>query len=93
VYFTKPFLAVLPLFFVSSAVDVYGSGDYSAPPQFNDGIKGGDLAAASLDAAPIQRLLKRSRKPEKEGGFRELHSLLVYKDGFLVLEEYFAGNN
>ena len=92
-YFTKPFLAVLPLFFVSSAVDVYGSGDYSAPPQFNDGIKGGDLAAASLDAAPIQRLLKRSRKPEKEGGFRELHSLLVYKDGFLVLEEYFAGNN
>jgi CubicO group peptidase (beta-lactamase class C family) len=93
VYFTKPFLAVLPLFFVSSAVDVYGSGEYSAPPQFNDGIKGGNLAVASLDAAPIQSLLKRSRKPENEGGFRELHSLLVYKDGFLVLEEYFAGNN
>jgi len=93
VLLNKPFRAVLTLFFAMGAVDAYSSGEYSAPPQLNDGINSGDLAAVALDAAPIVSLLKRSRKPEKEGGFRELHSLLVYKDGFLVLEEYFAGND
>ena len=92
-YFTKPFLAVLILFFAIGAVDADSSGEYSPPPQLNDGINSGDLTAVALDATPILRLLRKSRKPEKDGGFRELHSLLVYKDGFLVLEEYFAGNN
>ena len=92
-YFTKPFLAVLTLFFASSAVAGSGTNVYSAPPQLDDGIITGDLPAAGLDAAPVLSLLNKARKPEKEGGFRELHSLLVYKDGFLVLEEYFAGND
>ena len=92
-YFTKPFLAVLTLFVASSAVAGSGTNVYSAPPQLDDGIITGDLPAAGLDAAPVLSLLNKARKPEKEGGFRELHSLLVYKDGFLVLEEYFAGND
>lgn len=29
----------------------------------------------------------------KDGGFENLHSLLIVKDGILVFEEYFRGNN
>ncbi len=60
---------------------------YQPPVQLNDGIQTGHLAAVGLDTQSITDLLNNS------DNYKEQHSLLVYKDGLLVLEEYFFGNN
>ena len=57
----------------------------SIPVQLNDGIKTGTLAEVGFNPKHIEQLLNKDCK--------ELHSLLVYKDGLLVLEQYFKGNN
>lgn len=59
--------------------------NYIQPEQLNDGIKTGHLAEVGFDLKLVAALKKQP--------FKELHSLLVYKDGLLVVEEYFHGNN
>ncbi|NQZ09739.1 MAG: serine hydrolase [Algicola sp.] len=55
------------------------------PAQLNDGIQTGSLAEVGFDPKRIEQLLNKD--------YKELHSLLVYKDGLLVLEKYFKGND
>ena len=55
------------------------------PMQLNDGIQTGSLAEVGFDPERIEQLLNKD--------YKELHSLLVYKDGLLVLEKYFEGND
>ena len=62
---------------------------YVKPAQLNDGIKTGDLAHAKLDRAVIEQLMNKAAGK----GYRELHSVLVYRNDALVLEEYFFGND
>ena len=74
---------------------------YQVPVQLDDGINTGPLTAAGFNLQPIKALLYKARMNEcrqdaaqgNNRGYQELHSLLVYKDGLLVLEEYFFGNN
>lgn len=59
------------------------------PPEFiNDGLKVGTLAEVGLDSQMILNIVGRIRR----GKHRELHSMLIYKDGKLVFEEYFPGH-
>jgi hypothetical protein len=69
-----------------SKADAY---QYFKPVQLNDGIKTGDLAQAKLDSQLIQELMKKAVGK----GYQELHSVLVYRNNALVLEEYFFGND
>lgn len=62
---------------------------YGQPVQLDDGIETGTLADAGFNEEKIQSLMEKIAKP----GYRDLHSILVYKDGKLVLEEYYFGNN
>lgn len=62
---------------------------YNKPVQVNDGIKTGSVEEAGINRQMIQDLMDKVRRD----GYNEIHSLLVYKDGLLALEEYFFGNN
>ena len=60
---------------------------YQAPTHLADGIPVGTLEQAGVDHQMITEAIEKIR----EGDFREIHSLLIYSQGKLVLEEYFSG--
>lgn len=60
---------------------------YTQPENSGDGIPTGTLDTAGLDFETLARGIDSIR----DGDFKAIHSLLIYKDGALVLEEYFAG--
>jgi len=67
----------------------FPSYEYSEPVQLNDGINVSTLADVNMDNQQIQNgmdLLFRD-------GYQEIHSILIFKDNHLVLEEYLFGNN
>jgi len=58
---------------------------YRRPPEMGDGLRTGDAASAGLDSATIGRIVARV----VDGTYPDLHSLLVWRHGRLVAEEYF----
>jgi len=76
---------------VSNHVQV--SYRYLPPPQLDDGITTTNLKNSDIDTQPIFSLMNKALAVNNETPYQELHSLLIYKDGALVLEEYFKGNN
>ncbi|MBK6267330.1 serine hydrolase [Marivirga sp. S37H4] len=66
-----------------------GDYRYTMPEDIEDGLAVGNLEEAGLDPNIIHTLMVEAQASE----FSELHSLLIYKEGKLVLEEYFFGNN
>ncbi len=60
---------------------------YQIPEKLEDGLEVGSLESAKIDTLPIFKSINRIRK----GRFGEVHSLLLYKNGALVMEEYFPG--
>lgn len=81
---------------VSATNSIYLSAEntmaYYQPVQLGDGIKTGPLSDSNLDTNLIQQLLLKTVQTGG-AGYTELHSLLIYKDGCLVVEEYYEGNN
>jgi CubicO group peptidase (beta-lactamase class C family) len=69
--------------------DSTGTYQYQKPVQFDDGLAVGTLLDAGFDTSHIQRLMNKIATP----GYSDLHSILIYKDGKLVLEEYYYGNH
>lgn len=60
---------------------------YSIPEQLNDGWTTADLRSENFDVTLIERLIERIRK----NTYKNIHSLLLIKNGKLILEEYFPG--
>ena len=60
---------------------------YQPPPDLGDGIAVGDLASAGVDASVAGAIVRGV----EDGTYADLHSVLVYRGGRLVLEEYFYG--
>lgn len=60
---------------------------YQMPTQKTDGLLVGDLKNAFADSETIVNMVKETIN----GEFRDVHSILIWKDGKLVLEEYFYG--
>jgi len=72
--------------------ELYGNPEgynYKIPTQENDGIQVGDLHQAFREPENIIAMVKKTIN----GDFRDVHSILIWKDGKLVLEEYFYGYN
>jgi CubicO group peptidase (beta-lactamase class C family) len=69
--------------------DSTGTYFYQKPLQVDDDIAIGSLTDVGFDTARIHKLMNKIAKP----GYRDLHSILIYKDGKLVLEEYYYGNH
>ena len=60
---------------------------YSVPADAADGLKVGDAADAGFDTASVARLVNRV----VDGTYPDVHGILVYRGGKVVLEEYFYG--
>lgn len=58
---------------------------YTMPVDMGGGIAVGNAADAGLDAASVLRLVGRV----VDGTYPEVHSVLVYRSGKIVVEEYF----
>ncbi len=82
-------VAVLLMSLLSIACQDYSSYYTYHPPQpTNDGINVGTLAEVGMDSLALARAV---------GGiwgnkYDQIHSVLIYKNGLLVFEEYFEGN-
>lgn len=63
--------------------------DFHQPVQLNDGITTGTFKAAKLDSLLIKNMMDKLYG----ASYKEVHSLLIYKAGKLVVEEYYFGNN
>lgn len=65
------------------------SYEYKPPPDIQDGWEVAHLSKFSIDTGKINELVRSI----KAGEFNNVHSLLVLREGKLVLEEYFAGED
>lgn len=65
-----------------------GNWALNSPVLYNDGLDVGTLEQVNLNKNLIVESIERIRK----GKYGEVHSMLIYKDNKLVLEEYFAGH-
>jgi len=61
---------------------------YQAPEKGNDGIEVGTLEEVGIDIKIIEEAVSEIYR----GRFSGVHSILIYTDGKLVLEEYFPGH-
>ena len=61
---------------------------YHQPESIDDGLSVGTLESVNMDTAIIARAVNKIYC----GNFGEVHSMLIYKDNLLVLEEYFQGH-
>ena len=62
--------------------------DYLPPEKINDGLDVGTLDEVNIDSELIEEAVSEINS----GKYGEVHSMLVFKDGKLVLEEYFRGH-
>ena len=82
-------LAILSLLLMGcDNFDTSAQYAYRAPEQLNDGIEVGTLEEASINAGMIEEAVSEIYR----GRYSGVHSMLIYKDGRLVLEEYFPGH-
>ncbi len=81
------FFAFLLLLLGCTSQD-YKPYNYQIPEQLEDGLKVSTLDGVKIDTLAIYKTINQIRK----GRFGEVHSLLIYKNGRLVLEEYFPGH-
>jgi CubicO group peptidase (beta-lactamase class C family) len=61
---------------------------YQPPENINDGLDVGTLDEVSIDSELIEKAVNGINR----GRYREVHSILIFKDDKLVLEEYFEGH-
>lgn len=61
---------------------------YKIPEKINDGIEVGTLEEVDIDTTLIIKGISKIMS----GAISEVHSILLYKEGKLVLEEYFPGH-
>jgi len=80
-------IATLSLLIISCKQDPSTLYTYQSPENINDGLEVGSLEEVNIDSA----LIEKSVNDINRGKYREVHSILIYKDGKLVLEEYFDG--
>jgi len=60
---------------------------YASPPNRNDGWEIADAAQVGVDTSKINALMRAILREE----FRNVHSVLVAKEGKIIVEEYFHG--
>jgi CubicO group peptidase (beta-lactamase class C family) len=79
---------ILSLILVSCALEPNSRYVYRSPEKINDGLDVGTLEEVNIDARLIENAVFRI----EEGKYKEVHSMLIFKDDKLVLEEYFKGH-
>jgi len=81
-------IAFLSLFFFNCKYDPPNQYVYQIPKKINDGLDIGSLGDVNIDSALIVKAVDNILG----GRFKEIHSILIFKDNKLVFEEYFQGH-
>jgi CubicO group peptidase (beta-lactamase class C family) len=81
-------LSILSLLIVSCQLEPSSQYTYQPPEDTNDGLDVGSLHEVNIDATLIEKAVNDINR----GKYKEVHSMLIFKDDKLVLEEYFAGH-
>lgn len=84
-------LKVAILSLLVNSCEMYDSSaqySYQYPDSLSDGFDVGTLDEVNMD----KRLIEGAVNQIYSGRYTEVHSILIYKDGKLVLEEYFPGH-
>ena len=84
-------IAVLVLWLCSPAIQA--AEVFLAPQKLQDQLQVATPAEKGFDEKLLLQLKLRLDKPQSAAGFQQLHSLLLYKSGALVVEHYQKGNN
>jgi len=79
---------ILSLLFLGCYNNDNGQYKYRQPENINDGFDVGTLDEVNIDTDLISRGVDRILG----GRYKEVHSMLIYRDGKLVFEEYFQGH-
>jgi CubicO group peptidase (beta-lactamase class C family) len=81
-------LSLLSLLIVSCQLEPSIQYTYQPPENINDGFDVGTLAEVNIDSSLIEKAVNEIHR----GKYKEVHSMLIFKDNKLVLEEYFKGH-
>jgi len=81
-------ILLLPLSFISCSQDPSTLYSYKSPVNIGDGLDIGSLDEVNID----QKLIEKAVNDISRGKYGEVHSMLIFKDGKLVLDEYFKGH-
>ena len=84
----KQIITYLLLIFLITQGSIFAQYFYEIPEQINDGLTVGSLQNANIDVALIEQAVDSI----KSGYYQEVHSMLIYRHGKLVLDEYFRGH-
>jgi CubicO group peptidase (beta-lactamase class C family) len=86
----KSILAIilLSLLLVNCQLDLSGQYIYQVPKNKNDAIETGNLYDVNIDSTMIKLAINKILSRQ----YKEVHSILIFRDGKLVLEEYFEGH-
>ncbi|NOY37231.1 MAG: serine hydrolase [Chlorobi bacterium] len=82
------FISILSLLFAGCKSDTSCQYTYRPPENINDGFDVGTLNEVNIDSGFIIRALNKIN----QGKYKEVHSMLIFKDDKLVFEEYFRGH-
>ncbi|MFC2086330.1 serine hydrolase domain-containing protein [Bacteroidota bacterium] len=85
---TTLLISILLFIQVGCVTDFSDHWPYNPPVQIDDGINIGTLEEVNIDTEMIAKAVGRIQ----QGKYKEVHSMLIYKDGMLVFEEYFEGH-
>ena len=81
-------ISILLLFNVSCTLEPSGQYTYLPPENINDGFDVGILDEVNIDSVLIKKAVNKIHC----GKYKEVHSMLIFKDDKLVFEEYFKGH-
>ena len=81
-------LSILSLLFVNCKSDPSSQYTYKPPVNINDGFDVGSLDEVNMESA----LIVKAANKIHGGLYKEVHSMLIFKDNKLVFEEYFKGH-
>src|SRR5688572_2944750 len=70
-----------------ASVDARASGQHTFAEKLNDGWETADSSGANFDAELIKNLIGRI----KDNSYQNIHSIVVVKNGKIIVEEYFPG--
>jgi CubicO group peptidase (beta-lactamase class C family) len=84
----KNLLLGFSVLFICSCERITPTIPYSIPAIINDGLTVSTLDDVGMDSDKIMKAVGKV----KNGKYNEVHSMLIYKDSKLVLEEYFTGH-
>ena len=84
-----PLLTIVALLVISCGSDPSSRYTYRQPEKADDGLDVGTLDKVNMDQALIESAVDDIISDK----YGEVHSLVIYKDGRLVFEEYFPGHD